>query len=271
MQLILTQLQGFNVTYKLLDYYWEQTNSEDVGCLAGGMLFFPGGGTADPAIWHDWLDAIKNKKLLSKQEAFDAMIKFLDIYRKLGESGDITSLINKLNTAKNCNDKKVPLIKQWNFYLKKVLNEPEDTREYLDFGDPMQNIPPIIGFNTIYKLLDYYSKQKKSVDIARMANNMLFLPDGCTVDSAAWPYWMKSINNKLISTRQEVFEGAIRLLEMYGDKLSFFEAKSIAKELRSAKNSEDFNVPLVELWNFCLVESLNEPGGSRKYFTPIEK
>jgi len=272
MRFFLTQLQAFNAVYKLLDDYHETTGTKDIFWLIGDMLFLPDNNTVDSAIWEDWIDAIENKKLLSKQEAFNGMIKFLEIYRSLGELGDVTVLIDKLNMAKNANDVSVPLIKKWNLFLQEVLSQPEGTREYLDFGDPMQNIPPMVGFNTVYKLLDYYSKDKKSADIARMANNMLFLsPDAdSTVDPSAKNTWMELLGDKLISTREEVFEKTIRFLEIYGERLSSSEARLIANELRKAKNSEDMSVPIVDSWNYCLIEALNEPAGSRKYVEQVK-
>ena len=131
MRFFLTQLQAFNAVYKLLDDYHETTGTKDIFWLIGDMLFLPDNNTVDSAIWEDWIDAIENKKLLSKQEAFNGMIKFLEIYRSLGELGDVTALIDKLNMAKNADDVSVPLIKKWNLYVKKVLSEPEGTREYL--------------------------------------------------------------------------------------------------------------------------------------------
>ena len=266
MQIFLTQLQGFNAAFRLLDYYGRKADAEEVFHLAGDMVFLADGNTADPALWEDWTDAIGDKKKLTKQEAFDGMIKFLDIYRSLGEEGDVTILIDKLNEAKDCDDISVPIVKQWNLYVKEVLSEPEGTREYLSFGDPMENITQLPGFNTIYKLLVYYSKEKKSAYIARLAENMLFLPDGdTTVDPAVWYDWSNAIKDKWSCTKQEVFEGAIQFLEAYGSRVDSSEAKFLASELRSAKNCDDMSVPLVELWNFCLVEALNEPGGMINY------
>lgn len=131
MQISLTQLQSYNTMYKLLDNYSKEVNAEDILALLSYMLFFVDGSTADPAVWRDWLKAINKKSTLTKQEAFDGMIRFLEIYRDLISSADTTILINKLRSAKNCNDISVPIVKQWNLFLKEVLREPEGSREYL--------------------------------------------------------------------------------------------------------------------------------------------
>jgi len=127
----LTQLQSYNTMYKLLDNYSKEINAEDILALLSYMLFFVDGSTADPAIWSDWLKAINNKSTLTEQEAFDGMIRFLEIYRDLISSADTTILIDKLRSAKDCYDMQVPIVKQWNLYLKIVLQEPKDSRTYL--------------------------------------------------------------------------------------------------------------------------------------------
>ena len=131
MQIFLTQLQGYNAMFKLLDYYYyKEIKLDDLGCLLSSMCFVADGRTADPAIWGDWIDAIHDKKILTKQEAFDGMIKFLEIYN---DYADVKVLIDKLHLAKDCNDINIPIVKQWNLYLKEALNEPEGSREYLKF------------------------------------------------------------------------------------------------------------------------------------------
>jgi len=265
MQISLTQLQGYNAMYKLLANYGKKTNSVDILGLLGEMLFWDDVSTADPATWEEWIEAIEGKKTLTKQQAFDGMIKFLEIYRDQISSTDTTLLIDEIRLAKDCNDLEVPIVKKWNLYLKKALSEPDGTKEYLFSGDPMQNITLLQGFNTVYKLLDYYCTQKKSNSLARMAKNMLFLPERGTVDPKALEDWKKITNSKLTSIKQEVFDNTIKFLEVYGDHVSSPEAKSIAQELRSAKNCDDTAIPLVDLWNYCLIEALNEPGGAREY------
>jgi hypothetical protein len=56
----LTNLQAFNAMRKFLEGYYERTNSDDVGSLLGDLqLLSGGGGTFDPAAWHDWIRSVK--------------------------------------------------------------------------------------------------------------------------------------------------------------------------------------------------------------------
>ena len=131
MQISLTQLQSYNAMFKLLDYYYKEAKLDDLSWLLSGMCFIVDSSTFDLAIWEDWIDAIHDKKTLTKQEAFDGMIRFFEIYHDLTSSAELKVLIDEIRLAKDCNDINVPIVKQWNLYLKEALNEPEGSREYL--------------------------------------------------------------------------------------------------------------------------------------------
>jgi len=131
MKISLTQLQSYNIVYKLLNNYYDKTKDEDMMSLLPSMLFWNEQSTADPAIWGEWLEAINNKKKLTKEEAFDGMIKFLEIYYMLAPYSYVKTLLSNMYSAKDCNDSRIPVVKQWNTHLKEVLQEPKGSRMYL--------------------------------------------------------------------------------------------------------------------------------------------
>ena len=133
MPISLTQLRSYNVMFKLLDKCYKERKLDDLSWLLSGMCFIVDSSTADQAIWEDWIDAIHDKKILTKQEAFDGMISFLEIYYDLTTSVELKVLIDEMYLAKDCDDINVPIVKQWNLYLKEALLEPEGSREYLKF------------------------------------------------------------------------------------------------------------------------------------------
>jgi hypothetical protein len=45
--------------FAFLEHRYRLTKSDELGALLGSMSFLPSGSTADPAIWEDWLTAIK--------------------------------------------------------------------------------------------------------------------------------------------------------------------------------------------------------------------
>lgn len=55
----LTERQAYAAMFAFLEHRYRLTESDDLGALLGSMSLLPGGSTADPAIWEDWLNAIK--------------------------------------------------------------------------------------------------------------------------------------------------------------------------------------------------------------------
>ncbi len=58
----LTDKEAFLAMYAFLKEYYERTHANDVGALLGDLSLLPGGDTADPAAWQDWLQAIQKSK-----------------------------------------------------------------------------------------------------------------------------------------------------------------------------------------------------------------
>jgi hypothetical protein len=51
--------EAYTAMFAFLESRYRMTESDELGALLGSMSLLPGGGTADPAIWEDWLNAIK--------------------------------------------------------------------------------------------------------------------------------------------------------------------------------------------------------------------
>jgi hypothetical protein len=48
--------------YAFLRMIYERTESDQLGVLLGGMSLLQDGGTADPAVWHDWEAAVRKAR-----------------------------------------------------------------------------------------------------------------------------------------------------------------------------------------------------------------
>lgn len=55
----LTEHSAYAAMFAFLEALYEATNSDDIGALLGSMSLTPSGRPIDPAIWGDWLEAIK--------------------------------------------------------------------------------------------------------------------------------------------------------------------------------------------------------------------
>ena len=58
----LTVTEAYLAMYSFLENEYKMTKSDEIGCLLGGMSFLEDGGTADPAAWESWENAIRNMK-----------------------------------------------------------------------------------------------------------------------------------------------------------------------------------------------------------------
>lgn len=55
----LSEREAYAAMFAFLENRYRLTESDELGALLGSMSLLPSGGTADPAIWEDWLNAIK--------------------------------------------------------------------------------------------------------------------------------------------------------------------------------------------------------------------
>ena len=55
----LSEHKAYAAMLALLEHRYRLAESDDLVALLGSKSLLPGGGTADPAIWEDWLNAIK--------------------------------------------------------------------------------------------------------------------------------------------------------------------------------------------------------------------
>ena len=58
----LSAQEAYAAMFAFLEHRYRLTESDDLGALLGSMSLLPGGGTADPAIWDDWINALKEAK-----------------------------------------------------------------------------------------------------------------------------------------------------------------------------------------------------------------
>ena len=58
----MTDKEAYAAMYAYLVMVYERTQSDDLGALLGDMSTLPDGGTADPAVWHEWLACLEKAK-----------------------------------------------------------------------------------------------------------------------------------------------------------------------------------------------------------------
>ncbi len=59
----MTTREAYIAMIYFLEQIYERTGSDDVGGLLGSMILTGNEETMDPALWNDWLDAVKKMEL----------------------------------------------------------------------------------------------------------------------------------------------------------------------------------------------------------------
>lgn len=62
----LSEKEAYQAMYKFLYDYYSLAPSEELGILLINITFFKDGLTADPAMWYEWIDCIKEIKKASE-------------------------------------------------------------------------------------------------------------------------------------------------------------------------------------------------------------
>jgi hypothetical protein len=56
----ITVLESYKAMLKYLENLYELTESDDLAGFLGSMTLLGDGKPADQAVWHDWINAVKN-------------------------------------------------------------------------------------------------------------------------------------------------------------------------------------------------------------------
>ena len=127
----LTTNQAYDAMLDYLDKYYQANASDDVGSLLGSMMLLADEQPVDMALWSDWLEAInrikpqranaKNIKL-TIDDAFNAMIDYLNEFCSRSQSSDIEELLRHMKAS---SDDFPPA--EWQKSVKKFLNRKSHT------------------------------------------------------------------------------------------------------------------------------------------------
>ena len=58
-KITLSLQEAYTAMYLFLEKEYEMTQSDDIGGMLGGMSLLIDSGTADPAVWGDWLQSVE--------------------------------------------------------------------------------------------------------------------------------------------------------------------------------------------------------------------
>ena len=145
----LTELQAYNAMVKFLDEYYEETSADFVDGLISSLYFTVEGGTADPAFWFEWGDAVKkilqdqnSKKQideilgvsLTESQAFKSLVQFFRDYNERGPEPDIIIFFDYLHLLPDGTSGSPIIREKWKQCVDDALKEKPGTRKYLILG-----------------------------------------------------------------------------------------------------------------------------------------
>ena len=141
---ILDPEQAFRAVLVFLEQYWEGAgHPEEVGGILTFSHFTPGHGTADPAMWYDWLAAIKQVQTgvvtrdgdwrslkpeamapMGPEQAYLAMFRFIeDYWNRVSRPPELGALLGFMHHIPGTGTKDPSMWQNWLAALDKVLGD----------------------------------------------------------------------------------------------------------------------------------------------------
>lgn len=135
--------EAYDAMVDYLEKYYKRGKSDDIAMLAGDLLLLEDGESADPAAIIDWKESVEkiinrkgipmmnNEKLLSIDEAYDAMVDYLEGYYSRGKSDDIAALLSGMLLFADGGSADPALMSDWHESVEKILKQNPRQRPYL--------------------------------------------------------------------------------------------------------------------------------------------
>jgi len=135
---LLTIEDAYDASQCFIEKYYNITDSFDGGIIASEMTLMENNRPFDDAIWEDWLEALAtikpNEKIdlettrLTIEEAYFAMIKFLEIYCSMGANNDFIECVAQLKT----NTSTILTWQNWVDSIKEITSHSPRKRPYFE-------------------------------------------------------------------------------------------------------------------------------------------
>lgn len=127
------------------------------------------------------------EKKLTKLQAFNAMVKFLEIYFEQTHSDDAGSLLGDTQLLPGGGTWDPAAWRDWTRSVDTFLNETSKIHQ--------EKLTMTQAFNAMRNFFEGYCKRTNSDDFRTLLSGMDFLSDGGTVEPAAWKNWTKCVND----------------------------------------------------------------------------
>lgn len=115
--------------------------------------------------------------ILTPLQAFNAMVKFLEIYYKKTASNDVGALLSDML-----------------FFHNGQTADPAAWYNWMNAIETGKDLTPLQGFISMTKYLHEYAECISSRDVKSLLDEMKLLPNGTTVNPLYWHNWMTCVD-----------------------------------------------------------------------------
>ena len=149
----------------------------------------------------------KNNKILTLDEAYDAMFDYLDKYYDRTKSDDVGSLLGEMSLLQDGNSADSAALEDWTDSVNKILGEKPYEYSYLKLKIKINKQEKLLTSNEAYKAvtnyLERYYAETTSDDVRSILDNMRIQHEGNSKDPSALEDWKKSVD-KIVTQNPRV-------------------------------------------------------------------
>jgi len=186
-----TKIQSFNAMVDFLIHYYKRTLSGDLNELSNIVCSFPENPT-DQASWDDWNNAAKKalqkqtieksidetiERKLTKLQAFNAMVKFLEGYYKKTSSDFMGGVLGCISFTVDGSIVDAAFWEDWGIAIKKVLHE-QNSQKRIDeiLGISVTESQAFKAMVQLFR--NYFEPDPDDPDAIMFFDYLHLLPDG---------------------------------------------------------------------------------------------
>jgi len=203
------------------------------------------------------------EKMLSIEDAYDAVVDYLEkIYRKTN-SGDAGALAGEMSFLPDGSSADPAALEDWDDSVNKILGRNPNDQQNLELAGNKLTIKQ--AYEAMTDFLDGYRDRNTSDEIAKILSGMKFIENETSTNPEAWASWIESVKkisnqnprvrplllfrDSKILTVDDAYDTVVDYLNTYYDRT---KANNIKKLLASMKRLENgaFAIPTIQNnWN----------------------
>ena len=270
----LTPTEAFYAMTLLLDNFYLETNSDDVGSLLGDLQLARGGGTFDPAAWNNWIKSISKVKKennviedeLTSLQAFKAMRYFLETFYEKTHWPDIQTVLDILYLQKDGKPITQDVWNEWEIYIRQAFHEECsslcDCPKYED--KIAKELAAHVSVYAMMLLLEKFYLEDDSQDLKILLEEMRILEDWNTAHTIK-EEWLDCFYKVLREDKRiarhinplQAFRAMRYFLELYQQKTGSLALSTILNTYLLIEHGKPVRQDVWKNWEMCIIKAFH--------------